>query len=193
VTVEGSPYLDISALRRKGVLAPNTVPDGAFSWSTWYEEAEATFTLTAGPECGFMVLRIAGEADQHIHLISAPAPFGGRRWLFACPVRHFSVCRLYRPPGGRRFASRQAWRLVYTSTRQAAHDRALHRAQALRIRLGGDPALDMPPPKKPKWMRWPTYERHLAELERLEAVTEAHLVGLIARLGDDDWLKQYGT
>jgi hypothetical protein len=34
-------------------------------------------------------------------------------------------------------------------------------------------------------MRWPTYERHLAELERLEAVTEAHLAGLIARLGED--------
>lgn len=192
VTVEDSPHLDINALRRKGVLMPNSRTEGAFSWSTWYEEERAIFSITVGSESGAMTLQISGEPDQHIRITSAPAPFGGRRWWLICPVRNLRVGRLYRPPGGRRFASRRAWGLVYASTREGPYERALRQAQRLRVRLGGDPSLDMPPPSKPKWMRWPTYERRLDELERLEGVTEAYLAGLIEALGGDDWLKQYG-
>lgn len=182
VTVEASPYLDVNILRREGLLVPNCRAAGTFSWSTWYEEVQATFTLKTSNSDGVMVLQVPGETDQHLRFTSSPAPLGGHRWWFECPSRDIRVCRLYRPPGGRRFASRKAWRLVYASTRLQPYERALRRAQQIRRRLGGAPSLDAPWPLKPKWMRQATYRQHLATLEQLEATSEAHLANLIAAL-----------
>jgi hypothetical protein len=90
--------------------------------------------------------------------------YGGRRWWFQCPRTGRKVTKLYLPNGGWYFWSRHAYRLGYACQREAPHDRLLRRAQKLHRALGGDGAVDYPPPK-PKWMRWRTYERHVAAIE----------------------------
>ena len=70
------------------------------------------------------------------------------------------AAKLYLPDGAFTFASRQAYRLAYRSQREAPHNRALRRAFKLRDKLGADGGIgDFVP--KPKWMRWPTYDRKL--------------------------------
>ncbi len=64
------------------------------------------------------------EVSQTVRLCHTVAHYGGKRWRMICPYRHIRVGKLYLPPGGDRFASRQAWRLGYHIQRVAGHDRA---------------------------------------------------------------------
>jgi hypothetical protein len=73
--------------------------------------------------------------------------------------------------------------LAYASQRGTATDRA-HRGQAkIKARLIGnlDPdQWDLPP--KPKWMRWRTYNRHVAHYDAYEDILDQGIVPLIAKL-----------
>ena len=103
------------------------------------------------------------ELDYWIQLETTPQPFGGRRWWFVCPRTGRRADKLYLPNGAFTFAARQAYRLAYRSQREAPHDRALRRAFKLRSKLGADGGIGDYVPK-PKWMRWPTYDRKLEEI-----------------------------
>jgi hypothetical protein len=62
--------------------------------------------------------------------------YGGRRAWFQCPGRgcYRRVAVLY---GGDVFAYRHCYQLRYESQHETAHSRALGRAQAIRVKLGG--------------------------------------------------------
>ena len=105
------------------------------------------------------------DSDYTIDLATTPQPFGGRRWWFVCPKSGDLVAKLHLPLGAYTFASRRAYRLGYRSQRQTPRDRALTRAQGLRHKLGGSMSLMDPIPAKPKWMRWATYERRVAQIK----------------------------
>jgi hypothetical protein len=85
------------------------------------------------------------------------------------------------PNGAFTFASRQAYRLAYRSQREAPYDRALRRAFKLRGRLRADGGIGDYVPK-PKWMRWPTYDRKLEEIFAAEGVVDAHLSVFVDKL-----------
>jgi hypothetical protein len=103
------------------------------------------------------------ESDYSIELETSPQTFGGRRWWFLCPRTGRRATKLYLPNGALTFASRQADQLAYASQREQPHDRASRRAFKLRGKLGAEGGIgDFIP--KPKWMRWPTYERKLEEI-----------------------------
>jgi hypothetical protein len=98
--------------------------------------------------------------------------FGGARPWFVCPGagcgRRAAI--LYGP--GRYFLCRRCYDLVYESQRDNKMYRALHRAQAIRERLGGSVNMMEPFPEKPKEMHHDTYmrlfwEHHEAEMEQL--------------------------
>ena len=61
--------------------------------------------------------------------------YGGKRWWIICPYRGARVNKLYLPPGGDRFASRQVCRLGYRSERVTDQARALDRLAALQLKL----------------------------------------------------------
>jgi hypothetical protein len=79
------------------------------------------------------------------------------------------------------FASRQTYRLAYRSQRETPHDRALRRAFKLRGKLGADGGIGDCVPK-PKWMRWPTYDRKLDEITAAESIVNAHLLTFVRKL-----------
>ena len=91
------------------------------------------------------------------------------------------MAKLYLPSGAFTFASRQAYRLAYRSQRETPYDRALRRGFKLRGKLGADGGMGDYVPK-PKWMRWPTYDRKLAEVFAAEEVVDAHLLGFVQKL-----------
>ncbi|MBI3796504.1 MAG: hypothetical protein HY268_05970 [Deltaproteobacteria bacterium] len=69
---------------------------------------------------------------------------------------------------GRSFLCRPCGSLVYESQQQDRLTRLEDKARRIRLRLGGDTALNTPFPAKPKRMHWRTYERLRQEGEGAE-------------------------
>jgi hypothetical protein len=94
---------------------------------------------------------------------------------------------LWRPPGARKFCSRQAWgrQVAYRSQFQGASDRAYLGKERIKARLIGDldPAeWDLPP--KPRWMRWKTYNRYVERFDGCEEMLDkASISSVLKRLG----------
>lgn len=100
--------------------------------------------------------------ENPVALDWVPGHFGGRRSWFRCPTEGCGkrVAILYL--GGTRFACRHCLNLAYSSQRQNPVDRNLYRVSKIRSRLGEVERLgDFP--KKPKGMRWRTYEGLLSD------------------------------
>jgi hypothetical protein len=104
--------------------------------------------------------------DQKIELIAQPRPFGGHQFYFRCPVWGLPASVLWKPSGATKFCSRDAWgkQVAYRTQFVGREGRARIGSKRVRSRLGSDDKESTwlsPPPAKPKWMRWATYERHL--------------------------------
>jgi hypothetical protein len=106
-----------------------------------------------------------------IALEKTAQPFGGVRWWFKCPHLGIRATKLFLPRGGNAFLSRRAYGLAYGCQREGDYDLLLRRGDRLWRDLGGQGQWcfmrsgDLPP--KPKWMRWPTYNRKADRLSRL--------------------------
>ena len=103
-----------------------------------------------------------GEVRYRVNLTTTSPHLGGVRWWFRCPLRSYRCGVLYLPLGGRHFASRRAYGLVYECQKETRSDRHLRRARKLNYALGGD-GHEIPERPKGMWQR--TYERKLAALE----------------------------
>jgi hypothetical protein len=67
-------------------------------------------------------LRISYPAigfEQEIRFVSRPCRFGGRRFFFECPATGRRCSVLWRPPGAKRFACRQAWIFCLSTLRRS--------------------------------------------------------------------------
>jgi hypothetical protein len=112
-------------------------------------------------------VRIGGgeweDVKESIRIIRLPCRFGGSRAYFVCPgVINGIACgrrvaKLHGP--GQYFLCRHCYRLAHASQSETGWDRALRRANKIRQRLGGDPGMAAPFPKRPKGMWQRTYER----------------------------------
>jgi hypothetical protein len=117
----------------------------------------------------------AGEWEDVKELVSlewTPCNFGGERPWFVCPgvACRRRVAVLYGP--GKYFLCRPCYDLRYESQREDKKDRALRRAQKIRMRLGGSANMMEPFPERPKGMHHDTYMRlfwkhHEAEMDHL--------------------------
>jgi hypothetical protein len=127
--------------------------------------------------------RDTGHQDYTVALTGTPCRFGGLRWWFICPITGRLAGKLYLPNGARRFASRHAYGLAYASQRRSAIDGSHDRLRRLYRKLGGKyEHFEQPPPRKPKWMRWRTYERLLARIAEAEDAHNAVFLAGAARL-----------
>ena len=198
-TVESSLTLDIDKLRRDALIVPGIYRRVSLTWSwtgTGERIADINMVVDTGDDAGVMHLQFVSrnhatgersETDQPIRLTTIEQPFGGRRWYAICPYSGARCSKLHLPPGATKFAARSAWRrLAYQVQREAPYDQALRRAFKLRARLGDKRGGIGDPIRKPRWMRWRTYERQLAEIECAEMQVEGHLAAFLDRLHSRD-------
>jgi hypothetical protein len=191
-TTEDGLKLTLSKLLRDQSFQPGFATSGSLVWTnttTGERIGSISYEAHLRQESGrvrlkYTTTRRDGErhkSDYWIELTTTPQPFGGRRWWFVCPHSGKRVAKLYLPNGAFTFASRQAYRLAYACQREPTHDRALRRAFKLRAKLGADGGIG-DYILKPKWMRWRTYERAMARIDKVEEVVDAHTAFLLDRL-----------
>lgn len=126
------------------------------------------------------------DVRQTVHLTHTVPNYGGKRWWIWCPVSRRRVGKLYLPPGGDVFASRQAWRLGYQCQRDAARDRPFERLFRLQKKLGCTEGWERPI-FKPKGMWERTWQRHLAEYRELDQQCAIEMRAMTARLSGEVW------
>jgi hypothetical protein len=192
-TVESGLTLDLYKVIRQGLFRPGQFRSGSIVWThVGTGERVASIGYEAHMEGDGGQVRLhytttsaySGEkrdSDYTITLETTIQPFGGRRWWFRCPRSGDLVSKLYLPNGAYTFASRRAYRLGYRSQRETPRDRSIARAFTLRDRLGGRGGIG-DYIAKPKWMRWRTYELHIARIDAAEGINTAHMWALVQRL-----------
>lgn len=123
------------------------------------------------------------QVRQTIQLCHTIPHYGGKRWWMICPYRSVRVGKLYLPPGGDRFASRNAWRLGYQSQRNRPLDNKFERLFSIQKKLGCEQGWGNSP-RKPKGMWWRTYWRHMEEFWELDAQCGAEMMAWLGRLSN---------
>jgi hypothetical protein len=139
---------------------------------------DQSFCATLRVRLHYTTTRWDGEkrkSNYWIQLETTLQPLGGRRWVVHLPADGKASGETLPPNGAVTSAARQAYQLAYGCQREAPHDRALRRAFKLRGKLGADGGIGDYVPK-PKWMRWPTYDRKLEEIFAAEKIVDAHLL-----------------
>lgn len=164
--IEGRRSLDVRRWQRDGLLKPGW----RFDWQ-WQSDNQAAVGVTVRVEERQVVLAYRCEWDDgsQVHLEYpvildwTPCPFGGGRYWFRCPMEGCGRRVAILHWGSSRFACRRCQGLAYSSQREDAIDRNLRRARKIKLKLGGHVDSMGSCPKKPKRMRWRTYERLIAE------------------------------
>jgi hypothetical protein len=175
--------LDVRYLQREDLLAAGR----AFAWE-WRRDGEVIASLSVRTKSDRIILSHRPRNDKSasgpikecsILLARTQCNFGGARCWFVCPAEGCGrrVAILY---FGKIFSCRHCCRLVYPSQRQSSNERALRKAQAIRIKLGGSSgvvgpialAIGVPKqedfPTKPLGMHWRTYKRLRRQAEEAD-------------------------
>ena len=189
-TADSSLFIDLAWMLRTGRASEGAHCRGTLSWSCRGEESGRIGYVAAMHEPGDERLELnytntrRGErkdVHQTVRLTFTQPHYGGKRWWMLCPVSGRRVGKLYLPPGGDIFASRQSWRMGYQSQRDAHRDRPFERLFRLQKKLGGPQGYEEPI-FKPKGMWQRTWQRHLDEYWRLDAECAREWFGMLSRL-----------
>ena len=142
-TVNDSLVLSVSDLLRKGVLVPGVWISGSWCWTySGKDKPHATIGYEADlrdQEIASLRLnyRVKGQpVDYRVRLVTTKPHYGGLRWWFLCPLVRSDggpprrVGKLYLPPGGRYFGSREGYGLTYRSCQESGQFRGLFRRMA---------------------------------------------------------------
>ena len=186
-TVESCRAIDVRRWKRDGLLSA-----GAHFSCYWtnYDGTRASISVHVEPSAVVLVYRCREgdneweDVEQRIPLSRTDCNLGGERPWFLCSVYSNGVycgrrvAKLY--GAGSLFACRRCYDLAYQSQHEPPHGRALHRAQKIRLRLGGSASSVEPFPDKPKGMHWRTYWRWM---EKHDALDQRSLVLLGERFG----------
>ena len=163
--------LDVRLLHRDGLLIP-----GQFSQWEWRQDGRpiGSMKILVADNRVTLIYRYRftdaewKNAEFPVSLTWTRCNYGGMRPWFLCPGQDCGrrVAILY---GGDTFVCRRCRQLAYPTQRLQPWERALRRAQSIRMRLGGSGSLHEPFGPKPKGMHETTYT-HL----RSRALVEGH-------------------
>jgi hypothetical protein len=192
-TVEACRSIDVNRLHREGCLRAGW----AGGWE-WKQDGERVASIQFRADRDRLVLsyrvrQYDGEwqdVEQPTPIVWMPCRFGGARPYFVCSgvVNRIAcgrqVTKLY--GAGAYFFCRHCYRLAYASQREDRYDRALRRANNIRMRLGGESGMASAFPSRPKGMHRKTYERLQTAALNAEILAEERLVIALARLQSSD-------
>jgi hypothetical protein len=190
VKLENGLKLDLNRLARRGFIRPGAItgPIG-ISWTSSYWGQIGSALISADISGSFEgSFRIQlNEWDQRVILLRQRRHFGGGQWYFVCPVMNRLASVLWKPPGARRFCSRQAWgrQVAYHSQFLSPTDRIWNAKTKMNRRLcevGGLDSDEWDFPPKPKWMRQRTYDRLTERFDHLEAQLDGQIDRALKRL-----------
>ena len=149
-TVEDSLSLSMAALMRKRALVTGAWTRGSWQWSYEGSEPHARISYEANlvdPDAAWLRLTYTASGnpmDYRVRLVTTQPTYGGRRWWFLCPLARKDgkpprrAAKLYLPPGGKYFGSRQAYGLTYTSCQESGKFNGLY--QRLAADMGTEPS-----------------------------------------------------
>jgi hypothetical protein len=178
-TVEQCYALDIADWRREGLLQPGTRRSGFWGWrdvgtGNVMHRIGYGIDIRVDPHArlAYEVPRTGECMNYRLDLVCTCPNYGGQRWWFVCPGLVSGACgrrvrKLYLASGEEYFGCRRCCDLRYASQREDYAHRAMSKAQAIRVRLGGSAAMVDEFPPKPKRMWWKTYRLLQARSEEL--------------------------
>lgn len=161
--------IDVRHLEREGMLRPGYT--GTWAW-TRCGAIVASIVMRAEKDRVILVYRQRADGEEWkdeqyaVRIVRTQCNLGGSRSWFICPAAGCGrrIAILY---GGDIFVCRHCRQLAYVSSREDIGDRAARKANQIRARLGWEPGILNDPGFKPKWMRWKTYERLVAQHDEL--------------------------
>lgn len=166
-TVSSCFVLNIFKLQRKGLLKSEPV---SISWS---DNKTIMFAINMRVECNKLTLDYYVNDNKKIEyvvsLTTSPCHYGGERLWFVCPnnqcMRRVSCLYLKTEY----FQCRHCLNLTYDCRNENQCDRGYRRARKIRRRLNASMNLTVPtyPWDKPKGMHWSTFDRLVAQADRV--------------------------
>lgn len=191
---DASLRIDLARMLRTGRAEEGAWISGSMNWTYGGEPSgsigyQAIMHQPGEERLVLSYTRGSGDDAERVHqtvrLCFTVPNYSGKRWWMICPFRNIRVGKLYLPPGGDRFASRQAWRLGYRCQRVAHHDRPFEKLFRLQRKLGCQQGWEAGL-QRPKGMWNRTFERHFERYleldEECSAEMDAKLVFAAARL-----------
>lgn len=190
-TADASLRIDLAWMFRTGCARDGAWLSGNLSWNRGGEPSGSIGYQAIMHQPGEERLELfysRGSGDdreqvrQTVRLCHTVPHYGGKRWWMICPYHGIRIGKLYLPPGGDRFASRQAWRLGYQCQRVAAQDRPFERLFRLQKKLGCDQGWEMGL-TRPKGMWQRTFNQHMKRYWELDAECAVKMMVRVGRLG----------
>jgi hypothetical protein len=187
VCLQDGLRLDLNQLIRDGTVKPGAATSRTIFWQiAGSREVVGVAVVTADlTDLACPRIRILMRGlDQTIDLIAQQRQFGGVQWYFQCPVLGLRASVLWKPPGAKRFCSRQSWgkQVAYQTQFVGEAKRAQIGKERIGSRLGADLADWNLPPPKPELMRARTYQRYVDRYLRYEATLLNEAAAWIARV-----------
>lgn len=184
--VENCCKLDLAWLMRLGPIRTGRSGRGTIAWTiNGCPAGSARFRLDLRDAArARLVIRFRADGSrdattQFIALTALPQHFGGVRWWMLCPATGRRARTLLLPPGGERFASREALGLCYHAERLTRFDRPFEKLRRAQRRARCDDGLGAPL-RRPKGMWQRTYSGHLARIEQRDLACLDHIARFIA-------------
>ncbi len=175
--------IDVRRWHRDGLLTPHQ----SFG-RRWSRDGETLASIRVRTESDRVILtyrhRSGGDdwkdESYPVRLDWTVCTYGGSRPWFLCPATGCGrrVAKLYLGGSGV-FACRHCYRLAYDCQRETDDDRAVRRAETIRLRLGWEPGIVNFPGGRPKGMHRRTFERLKAHHD---AFVSTSVAGMAARL-----------
>jgi hypothetical protein len=135
--VEECLKIAVSTHLRAATRSPVGASSGVWRWHNGQGDTTAVVGYAVKLEGDEGWLRLfyeaRGEVIQRVIQLRTSMPtYGGLRWWFVCPATGRWTTKLYLPPGGDRWVSRQGGVLTYMSCRESGRYRGLFAAMAKR-------------------------------------------------------------
>jgi|SRR5579862_1036368 len=174
--------LDVRQWHRAGLVAVGR----SFAHGVWNVDV---ITAMKRGEPNMLCLHRTDDKNAHREAVRiwiewTPCNYGGKRPWLLCPEGCGNrVALLYYGYYGDGPSCRYCRQLIYETQQETRKNRAMHRAQSIRMQLGGSGSLRDPFPDKPKGMHFRTYLQLFSKAMSHEQAFWGPMVELLNRLG----------